>query len=209
MADQIAQMGGSLPVELMRNAVPVSGPPPSEAYGGFRVHVAPAPFAGAAALAAWNGQAEPAGGGTGDSNGVSSFIAVDPTGTAAACSLSMGQLFGIRRIVPGTGILLGAATAEAATVSPMLISSTNNGEFLFAGGAGGSSSTSAAAVGAMARATIQDKAAVMPALTARAWRGGYVNAIACPRGLRGGVDSCTGGTDPAGMGLALPALTRR
>jgi gamma-glutamyltranspeptidase/glutathione hydrolase len=207
MADQIAQMGGSLPVEVLRNAVPLSGPPPSESYGGFQVLVAPAPFAGAAALAAWNGRVEP-GGSSGDSNGVASFIAVDATGTAAACSLSMGQLFGIRRIVPGTGILLGAATADAAAISPMLIGSTNNGEFLFVGGAGGSSTT-AAAVGAVARATIQGKAAVMPALTARGGRGGYVNAMACPRGLRGGVDSCTGGSDPAGLGLALPAMTRR
>jgi gamma-glutamyltranspeptidase/glutathione hydrolase len=207
LADQIAQMGGSLPVEIMRSTVPISGPPLSEAYGGFQVNVAPPPFAGAAALAAWNGQPEPASR-TGDSNGVASFVAVDATGTAAVCSLSMGQLFGIRRIVPGTGILLGAATADAAAISPMLIGSSNNGEFLFAGGAGGSDAT-APAVGAVARATIQGKAAVVPALGARGGRGGYVNALACPRGLRGGVDSCSGGSDPAGLGLALPALTRR
>ena len=207
MADQIAQMGGNLPVDVLRNAVPLSGSPPSEAFGGFQVYVAPAPFAGAAALAAWNGHSQPTGR-TDDSNGVASIIAVDATGTAAACSLSMGQLFGIRRVVPGTGIVLGAATAEAAAISPMLISSTNNGEFLFAGGAGGSTTT-AAAVGAVARTTIQSRTAVMPALTGRGGQGGYVNAFACPRGLRGGVDTCTGGSDPSGLGLALPALTRR
>ena len=205
LSDQVAQMGGSLPLEILRTAAPQTGTPPSEEFrSGLRVYVAPAPFAGAAALAGWNGQASP-GGAAADSGGFAGFIAVDANGNAAACSLSMGQLFGARVIVPGTGILLGAPTPDAAAVSPMVIASPNNGELVFVG-AGGGSANIAASVGAIARATVQGSGSVAQALAALGGRGGHVNAIACPRGLRGHVISCTGGTDPAGFGLALPAI---
>src|SRR5207237_6984219 len=56
MSDQVSQMGGSLPLESLRNAVPISGAPAGENYGGFKVYVAPPPLAGASALAGWHGQ---------------------------------------------------------------------------------------------------------------------------------------------------------
>ena len=208
LSDQVAQAGGSLPLESLRNTVPQSGAPSSEAFGSYRVYVAPAPFAGATALAGGNGRAAPTGGAASDSGGFAGFIAVDSTGTAAACTMSMGQLFGARIVVPGTGILLGAPTPDAAAVSPLVIASANNGEFLFAG-AGGGSSSAAASVGAVARATIQRSEPVPRALAERAGQSGHVDAIACPRGLRGNVISCSGATDPAGSGLALPAIPNR
>ena len=78
----------------------------------------PAPMAGASALAGWSDQAAPSTAVPTDSGGISGLAAVDADGNAAACSLSMGQLFGARIIVPGTGILLGAMTADSAAVSP-------------------------------------------------------------------------------------------
>jgi gamma-glutamyltranspeptidase/glutathione hydrolase len=208
LSDQITQMGGSMPLETIRNAAPVTGTPPGVDYAGHRVYVAPPPFAGAAALAAWNGQAAPAGGTTGDSAGFSSLIAVDSNGNAAACTMSMGQLFGARLVVPGTGVALGSPTADAAAVSPLVIGSPNNGEFLFAGAAGGSTA-SAAIIGAIARVTVRDSQPVQQVLAARAAQGGYANVVACPRGLRGNVGTCNGGTDPGGFGLALPAIPVR
>ncbi len=208
LSDQVAQMGGSLPVETMRNAAPQTGTPTSEAFvNGHRVFVAPPPLAGAAALAGWAGQSSGAGVAT-DSGGFAGFITVDANGNAVACSLSMGQLFGARIIVPGTGVLLGAMTADAAAVSPVIIGSPNNGELLFVGAAGGSANA-AAAVGAIARATVQGSTSVAQALAALGGRGGHVNAISCPRGLRGGVTSCSGGTDQSGFGLALPAIPNK
>ena len=56
ISEQVTQIGGSLPLESLRNAVPQSGPPAGESYGGFKVYVAPAPMAGAQALAGWKGQ---------------------------------------------------------------------------------------------------------------------------------------------------------
>ena len=53
-------------------------------------------------------------------------------------------------VVPGTGILLGAPTPEATSVSPMIIAYPSSGEFIFAG-AGGGAPTAAQATGAGAR----------------------------------------------------------
>ena len=204
LAEQVSRMGGSLPLETLRNAVPLSSVPASQDYRGFKVYVAPAPMAGASALAGWNGQPDSTGGTPADSGGIASFAAVDTKGGAAACSLSMGQLFGTRIIVPGTGILLGAITPNSTAGSPLIVGNPGNGEFRFVG-AGGGSPDAAYATGAIARATLLDGQGVTAALTARRGRGGYVNAIACPDGIRSGGATCGSGIDPAGLGLALLA----
>jgi gamma-glutamyltranspeptidase/glutathione hydrolase len=206
LSDQISQMGGSLPLDALRRAVPQAGPPASENYGTFgrqRIYVSPPPMAGAAALAGWRGQA-PGGGTPTDSGGFAGLVAVDKQANAVACSLSMGQLFGARMVVPGTGILLGAPTPEAASVSPMIIAYPSNGEFVFAG-AGGGAPTAAQATGFVARAAIEAGQNLASVLAQRRGQGGFVNALACPSGLRGGAATCQGAVDPAGAGLALLA----
>jgi gamma-glutamyltranspeptidase/glutathione hydrolase len=119
----------------------------------------------------------------------------------------MGQLFGARAIVPGTGVLLGAATPDAGSVSPMIIASANNGEFTFAG-AGGGAPTAAQATGAVARATVEEEKDLVAVLNARGGQGGTVNAIICPSGLRSSAATCRSAIDPAGTGLALLAVIR-
>ena len=207
ISDQVAQIGGSLPMESLRNAVPQYGPPAGESYGGFRVYVAPAPMAGAQALAGWRGEAGPSGAVPTDSGGIAGLAAIDTSGGAAACSLSMGQLFGARVMVPNTGILLGTPTADSTAVSPLVFGNPGNGEALFAG-AGGGGAAAAYATGFIARGTVRDKQYVAAALRAHGGRGGWVNAIACPDGVRGGGASCNSGNDPAGGGLALNATVR-
>lgn len=206
LSEQVSQMGGSLPLEALRSAIPQAGPPAGEAFGRQRIYVAPPPMAGASALAGWRGQA-PAGGTPVDSAGFAGLAVVDSNGGAAACSLSMGQLFGARVVVRGTGILLGAPTPDAASVSPMIIAYPSSGEFTFAG-AGGGAATAAQATGAVARAVIEAGQNVNSALAARRGQGGYVNAIACPSGLRSSAATCQSGIDPAGAGLALIAVDR-
>ena len=61
---------------------------------------APAPAAGASALAGWKGQA-PSGPTPADSGGFAGLAAVDGKAGAAACALSMGQTFGARAVVHG------------------------------------------------------------------------------------------------------------
>jgi gamma-glutamyltranspeptidase/glutathione hydrolase len=207
LSDQITQLGGSLPLSTLRAALPQTGTPPGESYGGYRLYVAPAPLAGATVMAGWNGQAPPDATTPTDSGGISGLAAIDDKGNAAACSLSMGQLFGTRVMVPSTGILLGAATPNAAAVSPLVIGNPNNGEVKFAG-AGGGGPFAAFATGAVARATVAGKQPVISALRANGGRGGWVNAIACPEGIRASSATCQTGTDPSGGGLAVVANVR-
>ena len=202
LSEQISQMGGSLPLEALRAAVPRSGPPTTESYGRRRVYVAPAPAAGALALAGWKGQA-PGGSTPTDSRGFSGLIATDNKGGAAACALSMGQLFGARAVVPGLGLLLGAATPDAGSVSPVIIANPGNGAFTFAG-AGGGAPTAAQATGVVAYDTVERDQSLANALVARRGQGGWVNAIFCPSGVRSG-PSCRAAVDPASAGLALLA----
>ncbi len=204
MSDQITQMGGSMPTELLRGTLPKTGAPDMVNDGGYKVYVAPAPLAGASALAGWNNQAAPTTAVPTDSGGISGFAAVDTDGNAVACSMSMGQLFGARVIVPGTGILLGAMTADSAAVSPVVIGNPNNGEFRFAG-AGGGGPGAAYATGAVARAAMGG-ATVGAILAARQGQGGYVNALACPQGIRSYAASCGTGIDRSGPGLSMIAV---
>jgi gamma-glutamyltranspeptidase/glutathione hydrolase len=75
-------------------------------------------------------------------------------------------------------------------------------------GAGGGSPYAAFATGAIARATVERRQPMQTALDVHGGQGGYVDAIACPDGIRGGSASCQSGIDKAGAGLALLALTR-
>lgn len=206
LSEQISQLGGSLPLEALRSAVPQASAPTTEGYGRRRVYVAPPPAAGAMALAGWKGQA-PGGPVPSDSNGFSGLVAVDGKAGAVACSLSMGQLFGARVVVPGTGVLLGAMTPVGGSVSPMIVANPNNGEFGFAG-AGGGAPTAAQATGKIAFSVLEQNQTLLTALGAQRGQGGWVNAIACPSGLRSGSASCQSGIDPASAGLALIATTR-
>ena len=200
------QLGGAMSVEALRAAVPQASPPVSESHYRSRVYVAPPPAAGAAALAGWKGQA-PSGPTPSDSGGFAGLAAVDGKAGAAACALSMGQTFGARAVVPGVGVLLGAATPGAGSVSPMIIANPGNGEFAFVG-AGGGAATAAQATGYVAYATIERDQPLANVLTSRAGQGGWVNAIACPSGLRGSGSSCRTAIDPAGGGLAIVATSR-
>ena len=195
------QLGGALTVEAMRAAVPQAGPPTAEGYGRRRVYVAPAPAGGASALAGWKGQA-PSGSTPADSGGFAGVAAVDGKAGAAACALSMGQTFGARSVVPGVGVLLGAPSPQGGSVSPVIIANPGNGEFSFVG-AGGGAATAAQATGYVAYATIERDQSLANVLASRGGQGGWVNAIACPSGLRGSGASCRAAMDPAGAGLAL------
>ena len=203
MSDQVTQMGGSLPLEALRAAVPQASAPMTEGYGRRRVYTAPAPAAGNAALAGWRGQA-PSAPVPRDSQGFSGLAAVDSKAGAAACTLSMGQLFGARAVVPAVGVLLGAATPQAGSVSPVIVASPNNGEFTFVG-AGGGAPTAAEATGYVAYATVERDQALASVLTSRGGQGGWVNAIICPSGLRADPAKCRTAIDPAGLGLSMIA----
>ncbi len=203
MSEQVAQMGGSLPLEALRAAVPQAGDPLTEGYGRRRVYTAPAPAAGATALAGWKGQ-QPGGPAPSNSQGFSGLAAVDSKAGAAACTLSMGKLFGAGAMVPGVGVLLASPTPEAGSVSPLIVASPNNGEFTFVG-AGGGAPTAAQATGYVGYATVERDQPLANVLTSRGGQGGWVNAIVCPGGLRSDPSACRTAIDPAGLGLSIIA----
>lgn len=97
----------------------------------------------------------------------SSFVAVDAQGSAVACWVSLNGVFGVGRVAPGTGIVIGAAPSTAsdvsATPSPVIIVDHNLRNFLFAGAASGGASASSALIETMARALI-DKVPLSEAL---------------------------------------------
>ena len=85
-----------------------------------------------------------------------------------------------------------------------IIANPGNGEFSFVG-AGGGAATAVQATGYVAYATIDRDQPLASVLASRRGQGGWVNAIVCPSGLRGGGSSCRSAIDPAGAGLALIA----
>jgi gamma-glutamyltranspeptidase/glutathione hydrolase len=70
-----------------------------------------------------------------------SFLVVDAKGNAVACNLTMNDLFGTGRMVPGTGIILAPAPdprgVGAISMTPVMMTSDGNGQTYFVGAASG------------------------------------------------------------------------
>ncbi len=128
-----------------------------------------------------------------------SFATLDKNGDAVVCSLSMDNLFGTGRMLPGLGILLGASPA---VVTPPLYSAAiawNDNVHAFraaAGGSGQQGAPMAVAVGMLnALRTNRPMAAEVP-------DPGRANVISCFNYLPGENGSCAWATDPRESGLA-------
>ena len=128
-----------------------------------------------------------------------SFATLDKDGNAVACSLSMDNLFGTGRVLPGLGILLAASPAA---VSPPLYSAAiawNENIHAFraaVSGSGQAGASMAVAVGMLnALRTNQPMATAVP-------DPGRANVITCPGYLPGDNGSCAWAADPREAGLA-------
>ncbi len=128
-----------------------------------------------------------------------SFATLDKDGNAVACALSMDNLFGTGRIVPGLGFLLAASPA---VVPPPLYAAAiawnaNIHAFRAAvGGSGQAGAPMAVAVGMLnALRSDQPMAAQVP-------EPGRANVIECSRYLPGENGSCAWAADPRDAGLA-------
>jgi gamma-glutamyltranspeptidase/glutathione hydrolase len=128
-----------------------------------------------------------------------SFAALDKDGNAVACALSMDNLFGTGRVLPGLGILLAASPAA---VPPPLYSAAiawneNIHSFRAAvGGSGQAGAPMAVAVGMLnALRTNQPMATAVP-------DPGRANVITCTNYLPGDNGSCAWAADPREFGLA-------
>lgn len=76
-----------------------------------------------------------------ESIGATSFVAVDRTGSAAACAVTLNNPFGTGRVAAGTGMLIAARPDEggrgAMSLGPLLMINENVKEFRYAAAASG------------------------------------------------------------------------
>ncbi|WP_158498745.1 gamma-glutamyltransferase [Magnetospira sp. QH-2] len=90
-----------------------------------------------------------------------SFVVVDPEGSAVVCNLSLNAPFGSQRIIPGLGFLLPAAPMTKAqpglSMGPMMVTNHHVREFFFAAGSSGGVTAPTAMVNVAARVLIGEE----------------------------------------------------
>ena len=166
--------GGTVTIDDLRNYRPVWRQTLKGSFGDHDVHFAPPPvLGGALAARLWDALKEKgayrrapdnardtavvdasaeAYAALGDHDGgaipdyaVTSFATMDRLGGAVACSVTMNAPFGVARLVPGTGVIAGAAPTPGRdgriSLAPMLIVNAPTGNAYFAAGASGDASS--------------------------------------------------------------------
>ena len=128
------------------------------------------------------------------------WAALDRDGNAVVCAVSLDNLFGTGRIVPGLGFLLAASPTS---VPPPLYAAAlawNDHLYAFraeAGGSGQAGASLAVAVG-LFNTLVTGAAMSVPVPDP-----GRANVIGCANYLPGDAGSCRWGADPRGAGLAV------
>ena len=128
-----------------------------------------------------------------------SFATLDPEGNAVICDLTMNNLFGTGRMVPGMGFL--AATSPAVVPPPPLASALawNPRKEAFRAAISASGQAGAPVAAAYGMATTLSTKQTMPSPVPDP---GRANAIACAGYLPGSEQSCTAAVDVREPGLA-------
>jgi gamma-glutamyltranspeptidase/glutathione hydrolase len=129
-----------------------------------------------------------------------SFVTIDRAGNAVACALTLDNLFGTGRILPGLGFL--AAASPAAVPQPLLAAGLvwNDREKAFRAAAGGSGQAGAPI--AVAAALINTLRTGRP-MSVPVPDPGRANVIACGQYLPGESSQCGWANDPRESGLAV------
>jgi gamma-glutamyltranspeptidase / glutathione hydrolase len=128
-----------------------------------------------------------------------SFVTLDKDGNSVACSLSMDNLFGTGRVLPGMGILLAASPSVAS--APLYAAAIAWNDYIHGfraavGGSGQDGAGTAVAVGMLnALRTNRPMSAPVP-------DPGRANVIECNSYLPGENESCAWAADPREAGLA-------
>jgi gamma-glutamyltranspeptidase / glutathione hydrolase len=131
-----------------------------------------------------------------------SFVTLDRDGNAVACALTMDNLFGTGRILPGLGFL--AAASPSAVPPPLLAAglvwNTNLKAFRAEAAGSGQSGAPLAVAAALINTLRSNQPMAVPVPEP-----GRANVIACPGYLPGDKNSCGWANDPRETGLALGA----
>jgi gamma-glutamyltranspeptidase/glutathione hydrolase len=129
-----------------------------------------------------------------------SFVTMDLAGNAVACALTLDNLFGTGRMLPGLGFL--AAASPTAVPRPLLAAGLvwSDREKAFRAAAGGSGQAGAPL--AVAAALMNTLRTGRP-MSVPVPEPGRANIIACRRYLPGESDECGWANDPRESGLAV------
>lgn len=138
--------------------------------------------------------------------GSTSFAAVDRSGGAVACAVTMNGLFGAAKIAGDTGVTLaanpaGAAGYASAYLSPILVTG-QSGEIVRLAVSGAGGPKGAAAAQHVARNFTSEEAARAAFNAGIADLASPVNAIGCPEGAMA-VASCLLENNPQGFGMGV------
>jgi gamma-glutamyltranspeptidase/glutathione hydrolase len=127
------------------------------------------------------------------------FATLDLNGDAVVCALTMNNLFGTGRIVPGFGFL--AAPSPDVVTTPLLSAGLawSPGKHAFHAEAGGSGQAGAALATAVALSNTLRTGQPMPSLVPDP---GRANVVSCSGYLPGSQSSCAAVADPRESGLA-------
>jgi gamma-glutamyltranspeptidase/glutathione hydrolase len=128
------------------------------------------------------------------------FATLDSDGNAVVCALTMNNLFGTGRMLPGLGFL---AAASPASITPPLLAAGvawNPNKQAFHAEAGGSGQAGAALAAAVALSGSLRSGLPMPYPVPDP---GRANVIVCARYLPGSDSSCAMAADPRDAGLAV------
>jgi gamma-glutamyltranspeptidase/glutathione hydrolase len=128
-----------------------------------------------------------------------SFATLDKKGNAVACALSMDNLFGTGRVLPGLGVLLAASPAAVPTPLYAAAIAWNENTHAFRATVGGSGQAGAPMAVAVGMLDALRSAQPMPAAVPDP---GRANVISCPNYLPGENGSCAWAVDPREAGLA-------
>jgi len=208
IAEASSAAGGTLSLADLRAAVPRVAPAAGIRVGNDLAYAGSDPGSAAALQAFQAGQP-----GSADQGGISGastgFVTFDRDGNAVACALTLNNLFGTGRMVPGTGMLLAAAPTGRVQPPPLptlIVANDRVRALRFAGSASGGAGAPAA-LAQVAVATVRNGAGLAEALAAPrpglSQGEGRVSAVFCPRLFRADEISCSYASDPRGAGLAI------
>lgn len=84
-------------------------------------------------------------------------VAVDPFGQAAACVVTMNNLFGVGRMAPGLGIIMAAPpSSQPQSLVPLIVANHNSSQVVFVGAASGGLAAVPALATTMAEALLAE-----------------------------------------------------
>jgi len=116
-----------------------------------------------------------------------SFLVVDAQGNAVACNLTMNDLFGTGRMVPGTGIILAPAPnargVGAISLTPVMMTSDGSGATYFVGAASGGPTAATTMVNLVLNTMIEGQSLEQAMPAKRVHHGGAPDVVLYEEGI--------------------------